>query len=104
MTQEEQKLIIYLTRWNRTETMKLMHSKIGKREYAKRKSELDETLISTLELICSKYGIITDKEGEDLFIDLMGENANDIMGSMDRLMKWDKYVFDTENEKVDRKC
>ena len=103
MTKEEQRLIIYLTRWNRTETMKLMRSKLNKSEFRRKKSELDETLISALELICSQYGIVPDKEGEELYIDLMGKECEDLAESIKKLMKWDKCVVDTEDEEI-RKC
>lgn len=107
MTKEEQRLIIYLTRWNRTETMKLMRELdkriISKREYQKELNHRNEILISALEIICAKYGIVPDSEGEELYMDLMGKECDDIAESIKSLMRWDKYVIDTEDDEM-RKC
>ena len=107
MTKEEQKLIIYLTRWNRTETMKLMRELdkrvISKKEFQKELIHTNEVLTSALEVICAKYGIVPEKEGEELYMDLIGKECEDLAESIKNLMRWDKCVIDTEDEEI-RKC
>ena len=106
MTEKEQKLIIYLTRWNRTEAMKLIKARnnkeLGKKEFYKRMLETNEVLTSALEMICAKYGVIAESEGEGLYLDLLGDKAEHFMDSLKELMDWDRYVIDTENDDVDK--
>lgn len=107
MTKEEQRLIIYLTRWNRTETMKLMRELdkrvISKKEFQKELIHTNEVLTSALEVICAKYGIVPEKEGEELYMDIIGKECEDLAESIKNLMRWDKCVIDTEDEEI-RKC
>ncbi len=95
-------LIKYLVREYRTNVMNTMNDEnMLPRDKEEQIKELENTLCSTLEMICARYPIVDQELGEKAFEDFYIERLANPQKTIEELKEWDKQLEEKEEEDKD---